>query len=151
MDWNNIAETINNAVVSNGAVGTSGSFTVPVRDALFGASGIMQAMKLLMPWLISGTMIAAFYGAFLYFTAYGDEQKAAQAKKVIATALVGFVISGLAFTIVTYWQRMFISQTVEDSMSGSTLPGSSRTEIQSKDSAVVPTGKSNPFESGVFN
>lgn len=148
MDWNALSESINNAVMQGGTGGTNTSFTRDIGRALFGLTGIMQVMKWLMPWLIAGTMIASFYGAFLYFTAYGDEQKALQAKKVIITALVGFVISGLSFTIVTYFQRMFISQSVEDSMINNTLPGSNRTEIESRDSLVVPTGGSNPFESG---
>lgn len=148
MDWNTLSEVINTAVMGGGQVGTNTSFTVGVRDALFGVSGIMQVMSWLMPWLIAGTMMAAFYGAFLYFTAYGNEQKAVMAKKVIITALVGFVISGLSFTIVTFFGRIFISQSVEDSMTNNALPGANRTEIESRDSLVVPTGGSNPFESG---
>lgn len=153
MDWNLLSEGINNAVMGTGQVGSNASFTVGIRDAVLGKTGIMQVMSWLMPWLISGTLIAAFYGAFLYFTAYGNEQKALQAKKVIVTALVGFVISGLSFTIVAYFQRIFISQSVEDSMHSNVLPGSNRTEIESKDSVVVPTGNSNPFagEDSIFN
>lgn len=40
------------------------------------------------------------YGSFLYMTAFGDEAKAQQAKKVITQALIGLVIASLAYTIV---------------------------------------------------
>jgi hypothetical protein len=49
--------------------------------------------------------IAAFfyvlYGAFLYMTAFGDDAKATQAKKVITQAIVGLVLASLAYGIIS--------------------------------------------------
>lgn len=48
--------------------------------------------------------LAAFfyllYGAFLYVSAFGDEGKVGQAKKVITNALIGVVLSTLAFALI---------------------------------------------------
>lgn len=148
-DWTQISDSINSAVIGGGTVGSEQSFTVGIRNALFGQMG--QIMPVLMGWLVTATLIASFYGAFMYFTAYGNEQKALQAKKTIVTALVGFVIAGLSFTFVTYFQRIFISESVEQGLENNTLPkGTTRTEIESTDSAIVPTGQSNPFEGDIF-
>lgn len=58
---------------------------------------------------ILSTLLFTFYGAFLYFTAYGDENRATQAKKSITFAIVGFVITLLAFSISAYVQNIIIS------------------------------------------
>lgn len=59
---------------------------------------------------ILATLLFTFYGAFLYFTAYGDENRATQAKKSITFAIVGFVITLLAFSISAYVQNVIISK-----------------------------------------
>ncbi|MDH4358351.1 MAG: pilin [Candidatus Berkelbacteria bacterium] len=53
-------------------------------------------------------VIFVFYGAFLYFTAYGDENRAMLAKKTITYAFVGLIIVGLAFAIASFVQRALI-------------------------------------------
>jgi len=58
---------------------------------------------------ILATLLFTFYGAFLYFTAYGDENRATQAKKSITFAIVGFIITLLAFSISAYVQNIIIS------------------------------------------
>ena len=50
-----------------------------------------------------------FYGAFLYFTAYGDENRATQAKKTLTYAFVGLVIVLVAFAIASFVQRLLIA------------------------------------------
>ncbi|HSX41763.1 MAG TPA: hypothetical protein VLE93_00245 [Candidatus Saccharimonadales bacterium] len=41
------------------------------------------------------------YGAFIYITAFGDDSKATQAKKVITQAIIGLVLAALAYTIIS--------------------------------------------------
>lgn len=57
---------------------------------------------------ILATLLFTFYGAFLYFTAYGDENRATQAKKSITFAIIGFVITLLAFSISGYVQNIIL-------------------------------------------
>jgi len=44
------------------------------------------------------------YGAFTYMTAFGEEAKAEQAKKIITQAIIGLVLAVLATTIVSIVQ-----------------------------------------------
>jgi len=57
------------------------------------------------------TILFVFYGAFLYFTAYGDENRATQAKKTLSYAFVGLLIVLLAFTIASFVQRLLLGGT----------------------------------------
>lgn len=59
---------------------------------------------------VLATLLFTFYGAFLYFTAYGDENKATQAKKSITYAIVGFIITLLAWTISNYVQNIILTE-----------------------------------------
>jgi len=59
------------------------------------------------------TLGAVFYGGFLYFTAYGDENKAAQGKKSITYGFIGLFIALIAFSIVTYVQQNIVSKEAE--------------------------------------
>ena len=63
--------------------------------------------------LIFVTLLFTFYGAFLYFTAYGDENRATQAKKTITYAIVGLVISLTAFGMVYFVQNIIISRSAQ--------------------------------------
>lgn len=58
---------------------------------------------------VLATLLFTFYGAFLYFTAYGDENKATQAKKSITYAITGFIITLLAWTISNYVQNTVLT------------------------------------------
>ena len=49
-----------------------------------------------------------FYGAFLYFTAYGDENRALLAKKTITYAFVGFAIAASAIGITMYVHNILV-------------------------------------------
>ncbi len=42
------------------------------------------------------------YGTILYFTAYGNDEKATKAKNTITWAIIGAIIIALAFVIVRY-------------------------------------------------
>ena len=58
---------------------------------------------------VLATLLFTFYGAFLYFTAYGDENRATQAKKSITYAIIEFVIALLAFSISAYVQNVILA------------------------------------------
>ncbi|OQA52110.1 MAG: hypothetical protein BWY43_00647 [candidate division WS2 bacterium ADurb.Bin280] len=60
------------------------------------------------------TLGAVFYGGLLYFTAYGDENKAAQGKKSITYGFIGLFIALIAFSIVTYVQQNLVSKEAEE-------------------------------------
>ena len=50
-------------------------------------------------------IIMIIWGAYMYLTAYGNEEKAEKGKKTIVWAIVGIVVTLLAFAIVTWvWQ-----------------------------------------------
>lgn len=60
--------------------------------------------------LIFMVFLFVFYGAFLYFTAYGDENKAEQGKKSITYALVGLIIGAAAMGIATFTRNIIMSR-----------------------------------------
>lgn len=49
-----------------------------------------------------------FYGAFLYFTAYGDENRATMAKKTITYAFIGLAVSAAAMGIAMYINNILV-------------------------------------------
>ena len=53
-----------------------------------------------------GAFLYFLYGAFLYASAFGDENKVKQAKLVITNALIGIVLAVLSATIVAFVQGM---------------------------------------------
>lgn len=55
---------------------------------------------------ITVTIVFVFYGAFQYFTAYGDENKATSAKKTITYAFLGLFIAFLSMGIASYVQKI---------------------------------------------
>ncbi len=67
--------------------------------------------SILMGAAVFTTILFVFYGAFLYFTAYGDENRATQAKKTLSYAFVGLLIVLLAFTIASFVQRLLLGGT----------------------------------------
>ncbi|PIT97418.1 hypothetical protein COT77_01540 [Candidatus Berkelbacteria bacterium CG10_big_fil_rev_8_21_14_0_10_41_12] len=144
--WDEITKKINDAIVQPSSAGSGGTdFLDAFREALLNPI-FGQVMSWLTPWLITITVAAVFYGAFMYFTAYGNEQKALVAKKAITAAFIGVIISGLSFSASTYIKRSLISQSVEKAMEGGSVPGSNRTEIQSEDQQVIPNpNPSSPF------
>ncbi len=67
-----------------------------------------RILSLLIAVAIIVTIAFVLYGSFLYFTAYGDENKATQAKKSITYAFIGLLISLMAMGIATYVQRSLV-------------------------------------------
>ena len=67
-------------------------------------SCITESIKYYTNMLLIVIAVAAFiymlYGAFLYTSAFGDENKIKQAKKTITYALAGMILATLAYTIV---------------------------------------------------
>ena len=98
---------LNNAVVQGGAGADSSSLAqaIYVELAKWLASNIYPA---LMTVLIFVVVLFIFYGAFLYFTAYGDEARATQAKKTITYAIVGLIIALLSFAIVSFVKGILV-------------------------------------------
>jgi len=72
-----------------------------------------KALPLLTGAAIFVTVLFVFYGAFLYFTAYGDENKATQAKKTLTFAMIGFSIALMSLPIINYVKRSFITEEYE--------------------------------------
>lgn len=75
---------------------------------------------LIMGTAVLATLLFAFYGAFLYFTAYGDENRATNAKKSITYAIIGFIIALLAFSIMNYVQNIIISRQAQTELTAPT-------------------------------
>lgn len=67
-------------------------------------------------FLIFAVVLFVFYGSFLYFTAYGDENKALLAKKTLTFAFVGLIIALTAFAMTSYVQRVLIKKEIEDEL-----------------------------------
>lgn len=72
---------------------------------------ILEAIRYYTTILLVFTAIGAFvyllYGAFLYSTAFGNEQKIAQAKKTISYSLIGVFLVTLAIVIIETIRRFF--------------------------------------------
>ncbi len=59
----------------------------------------------IIPLLGAIAVLMFIIGAYSYLTAYGNEEKAEKGKKTIVWAIVGIVVTLLAFAIVTWvWQ-----------------------------------------------
>ena len=75
-----------------------------------------RVFTLLIAAAVTCTVIFVFYGAFQYFTAYGDENKATNAKKTLTYAFIGLLISFLAMGIAGMVQQNLVSNTVPDAV-----------------------------------
>jgi len=128
-----VEDQINNAVTSTNGTAAMAS---GIRDALMAwLSG--NIFPIIMSALIFITVVFVFYGSFQYFTAYGNDAKAENAKKTITFAIVGFLIAVLAFSISTYVQRIIIDKNYE------TRNNSAAPVEQNIDDS---TNNSNPFD-----
>jgi hypothetical protein len=47
-------------------------------------------------------VIITIYGGVIWMTAFGDDEKVGKAKKTIIAGVIGIVIIGIAWTIVSY-------------------------------------------------
>lgn len=66
--------------------------------------------------LIFAVFAFVFYGAFLYFTAYGDENRALQAKKTITYAFIGLAIGAAAMGIASYVNNILVNKEVQEQL-----------------------------------
>jgi hypothetical protein len=112
LDINSLSDKINAAVMQGSgtdtnalATGINSALTNWFRTNLF---PLMVGVSVFI------TVLFVFYGSFLYFTAYGDENRATQAKKTITYAFVGFFIAAVALGIANYSKRILISKSYED-------------------------------------
>jgi len=111
--------SINDAILSD--PGPTGSDQVP--GAINQATSKFIAdrvLPLLTGVAIFVTVLFVFYGAFLYFTAYGDENKATQAKKTLTYAIIGFAIAVMSLAIINYVKRSFITGRYENKLTNPT-------------------------------
>lgn len=101
----------NNELTSGGGVTalTGGGLipkciTDPEKVRTAGISCVTESITHFTNLLLLGVALGAFvyllYGAFLYVSAFGDEKKVEQGKKSITYALIGIVISTLAYLLV---------------------------------------------------
>jgi len=115
---NTLEESISGAVLKTNPEETAGALNAGltgwIRDQIF---------PLILGILIFGTILFVFYGTFLYFTAYGDEARAAQAKKTITYAFIGFLIAAVAFGATTYVRRVLIGKESEQKILNELQPG----------------------------
>ncbi len=106
-----LSNRLNNAITSQTTGGQNPTGTV--------AGGIWEAIY---PWLtgkvysvmvtilIIVVVLFIFYSSFLYFTAYGDENRATMAKKTLTYAFVGLAISLLAVSIASYARAVLVKK-----------------------------------------
>ncbi len=64
-------------------------------------AGITYYTDLLLVVIAVAAFLFLLYGGFLYVSAFGDEAKVLQAKKVVTNALVGIVLASLAGALLT--------------------------------------------------
>jgi len=131
LNINDLSTKINNAVTGN----TGGD-----NEALAGAinKALTDWFKTnLFPLMVGVavfiTVLFVFYGSFLYFTAYGDENRATQAKKTITYAFVGFFIVAMSLGIANYTKRIIVSKEYETGTTGGAAVGTQGKER-------IPTG-----------
>ncbi len=103
---------VNNAVL-NSASSTDPNALPTALNLTFSQWLSGKALPLLTGAAIFVTVLFVFYGAFLYFTAYGDENKATQAKKTLTFAMIGFSIALMSLPIINYVKRSFITEEYE--------------------------------------
>jgi len=111
-----ISTDLNNAVTSSNSGGTPLEQGKDLGSKLYGPVAEIlkkQVFTILVTVLLFITIAFVFYGGFLYFTAYGDENRATMAKKTITYAIIGFIIAGVAFAIVS-----FVRSTAEKASTG---------------------------------
>lgn len=107
-------ETLSNQL--NSAAQNSGAaLPEEIKEAL--SSFISHYMfRLLWIGLIFVVFTFVFYGAFLYFTAYGDENRALQAKKTITYAFIGLVIGAVAMGAATFIKNILVSDQTQQQL-----------------------------------
>jgi hypothetical protein len=103
---------LNGAVLANGSTDT---LAAKISEVLLGWLG-GTIFYVFTSFLIFGVVLFVFYGAFLYFTAYGDENRATRAKKTLMYAMIGLVIALTSFAATSYVQRILINKATEEEL-----------------------------------
>ena len=108
-----LSDNLNASISSSGGTSTDSdalatSMGTAVQSWLQGS-----IFPLIIGVVIFVTILAVFYGGFLYFTAYGDENKALAAKKSITFGFIGLFIALSAFTITSYVRQNLIKKEAE--------------------------------------
>ena len=75
-----------------------------------------QVYPIFISILIFVVVLFVFYGSFLYVTAYGDENRAARAKKTLTWAFIGLAFALIAFSATSYLQRILITKSAEEKL-----------------------------------
>lgn len=124
LNLNELSNKINTAVSQN-----SGKDTDKLAESI--NSALTDWFKInLFPLMVGVavfiTVLFVFYGSFLYFTAYGDENRATQAKKTITYAFVGFFIVAVSLGIANYTKRILISKEYERKTGGTPIDETGR-------------------------
>jgi hypothetical protein len=93
-----------------GAVGISGGLNI--FGNIFGAPNIgeviMNVIKFILGILGAATILAIIVGGLRYVMSGGNEQQIEGAKKTLLYAIIGFVVVILAYTIVTFIDRVIL-------------------------------------------
>src|SRR3989338_2099469 len=84
--------------IGQGAVpaGSLGEASQDIRDQ------IRNLINIALGFLGVAGVIVTLYGGFICMTAFGDDEKVGKAKKTIVAGMIGIVIIGVAWTIVSY-------------------------------------------------
>ncbi len=82
---------------------------------------VMNGTNWILGFITVIAVLFIIYGGIQYITAGGDENTMKSAKKTITTAIIGLVVAGLAYAIVTLITSDII---VEDSNSGNAVTDS---------------------------
>jgi hypothetical protein len=73
--------------------------TGPAGQQTFGGV-VLQVLSIVLLIVGSIAVISLIWGGFRYLTAYGNEEQAEAAKKIIKNAIIGLIVVILSFTIV---------------------------------------------------
>jgi len=94
---------ISSAVVLNTGVARAEGWQLPDNPGL--PDSFMGSMQNIADWLLGFivllAVLAIIYGGMVYVAASGDEDRIRSAKKTIKYAIMGLVMAGLAYAIVT--------------------------------------------------
>lgn len=93
-----------------GGVGCAGESTTQPKE-LFGDGGIFtQVINFLLFFVGVVSVIMIIYGGIQYTTSAGDSGKVTSAKNTILYAIVGLIVSILAYAIVNFVTNTFLSK-----------------------------------------
>jgi uncharacterized membrane protein len=88
-----------------------------------------SAYSMIITILVFIVVIFVFYGAFLYLTAYGDENRATMAKKTLTYAFVGLAIALLGLGIASYVRGILVKKTINNTTNMQVQPNQSNGDV----------------------